>query len=111
MTEQEKAVAKAKEEGRAEAAAEAARGLAAAEFRAQAARRITNPEAALAVIDLAKLLKDGKPDTKAIAALVEQLAAVPAPPGKVPAGPRDPGSNGGNADWMGDQLRTIHGVR
>jgi flagellar biosynthesis/type III secretory pathway protein FliH len=101
MTEQEKAVATAREEGKAEAAAEHAQELAAAEFRAQAAGRVANPDAALAVLDLAKLLKDGKPDKKAIGALVEQLAAVPPPPGRVPAGPRD----GGNAN--GDLFRDI----
>ena len=106
MTEQEQAIANAKAEGKAEAAAEHARALAAAEFRAQAAGKITNPDAALAVLDLSKLVKDGKPDTTAIAAVVAQLAAVPPPPGHIPAGPRQPSPNGG--DWMGDQLRSIH---
>ena len=77
MTEAEKAIAKARDEGKAEAALEHAQELAAAEFRAQAAGKITNPDAALAVLDLAKLLKDGKPDKTAIGKLVEQLAAVP----------------------------------
>ena len=108
MTEVEKQVAKAREEGREEAAAEHARELAAAEFRAQAAGRITNPDAALAVLDLGKLVKDGKPDKAAIGKLVDQLAVVPPAPGKVPAGPRDPGGNG-NADWLGDAARKSHG--
>ncbi len=94
MTEQERAVAEAKAAGKAEAAQEAALKLAAAEFRARAKGRIVNPDAALKVLDLAKLLgKDGEPDTKAIDALVEELAAVPAPPpppGHVPPGPREP---------------------
>jgi hypothetical protein len=107
MTEQEQAIAAAKAEGKAEAAAEHARALAAAEFRAQAAGKITNPDAALAVLDLGKLVKDGKPDTAAIAAVVAQLAVVPPPPGHIPAGPRQPSPNGGG-DWMGDQLRSIH---
>jgi len=106
MTEQEQAIATAKAEGKAEAAAEHARALAAAEFRAQAAGKITNPDAALAVLDLGKLVKDGAPDKAAIAAVVAQLAVVPPPPGHIPAGPRQPSPNGG--DWMGDQLRSIH---
>ena len=99
MTEQEKAVAKAREEGKAEAAQSAALVMAAAEFRVQAAGKIGNPEAALAALDLARLVKDGQPDKTAIGALVEQLAAVPAAPGKVPAGPRDPGGEA-DPDWV-----------
>lgn len=95
MTDAEKAAA-----ARAEAEQAAALRLAAAEFRAQAAGRIANPDAALAVLDLARLIgKDGEPDKTAIGTLVEQLAVVPPPPGKVPAGPRDP-ANGGEADWV-----------
>jgi hypothetical protein len=94
MSEQEKAVATARDEGRAEARAEAARELAAAEFRHAATGKIADPDGALAIIDLAKLVTaDGQPDRKAIAAIVEQLAAVPQqqqPAGRVPAGPRQP---------------------
>ena len=57
------------------------------------------------MLDLAKLLKDGKPDKTAIGKLVEQLAAVPAAPGHIPAGPRDPG----NAN--GDLFRDIAAAR
>jgi hypothetical protein len=102
MTEQERAVATAKAEGRAEAAAEHARDLAAAEFRAKAAGRISDPAAALAVLDLDKLVKDGKPDEAAIGKLVDQLAVVPPTPGRVPPGPRQTGS--GDGDWLRDQL-------
>jgi hypothetical protein len=98
MTEQEKAVAKAREDGKAEAAQSAALVMAAAEFKVQAAGRIANADAALAALDLARLVKDGKPDTNAIGELVGQLAAVPPPPGRVPAGPRDPGSV--DKDWV-----------
>ncbi len=108
MSEAEKAVAKAREEGREEAAQDHARELAAAEFRAQAAGRISNPDAALAVLDLSKLVKDGKPDKTAIGKLVDQLAAVPPAPGKVPAGPRGEPGNGA-ADWLGDAARKSHG--
>ena len=100
MSEAEKAIAAAKEEGRAEAAAEHARQLAAAEFRAQSAGRIANPDAALAKLNLDTLVKDGKPDTKEITALVAQLAAVPPPPGKVPPGPRPGGESTEGRDWI-----------
>jgi hypothetical protein len=104
MTEQERAVAKAREEGKAEAAHAAALVVAAAEFRVQAAGKIADPEAALAVLDLTKLLDDkDHPDKAAIGKLVGQLAAVPPGPGHVPAGPRDPGANG-DRDWLRDQM-------
>jgi colicin import membrane protein len=99
MTDAEKAIAEAKAAGRAEAAQEANLKLAAAEFRAKAAGRIANPDAALAALDLTKLLgKNGEPDTAAITALVEQLAVVPPPPpapGYIPPGPREPAPPGG----------------
>ena len=105
MTEQEKLIAKAREEGKAEAAKESGLRLVAAEFRAQAAGRIANPDAALAVLDLSKLLgADGEPDKKAIGKLVEQLAVIPAPPGKVPTGPRGDPANG-NGDLFREVLR------
>jgi hypothetical protein len=105
MSDQEKALAAAKAEGRAEAAHEAALLVAAAEFRLAAKDRIVNPDAALAALDLAKLLDaHGKPDTKRIAALVDQLAAVPAPAGHIPAGPRQGSNNGASG---GDWLRTV----
>jgi hypothetical protein len=108
MTEQEKAVAAAREEGKAEAERAAALKLVAAEFRIAAAGKLANPDAALAALDLAKLLdpKSGEPDAKAIAALVDQLAVVPPPPGQIPAGPRVPVPA---AD--GDFIRQIRGPR
>lgn len=100
MTEQERAVAAAKAEGRAEAARDAGLLVAAAEFRAAAAGKIANPEAALAALDLSKLVGDNnEPDRKAIARLVEQLAAVPDPGGRVPPGARTPALNG-DTDWL-----------
>jgi hypothetical protein len=94
------AIAAAREQGRAEAAREAALRLAAAEFRAAATGRLANPDAALGVLDLSKLVKDGEPDKAAIGEVVDQLAAVPPPPGHVPAGPRSPGNDGGGGDWV-----------
>jgi hypothetical protein len=109
MTDAEKAIAEAKAAGRAEAAQEANLKLAAAEFRAKAAGRIANPDAALAALDLAKLLgKNGEPDTAAIAALVEQLAVVPPPPpapGYIPPGPREPSPPGGDETDFIRQIR------
>lgn len=109
MSEHDRAVNEAREQGRAEAAAEHARALAAAEFRAQAAGKIADPDAALELLDLAKLVKDGKPDTAAIAAAVGRLAAVPPPPGRIPPGPREPAGNGGR-DWLGDAARSAKGM-
>jgi hypothetical protein len=91
MTETDKAIAEAKEAGRNEAILTAGKRLAAAEFRAAAAGKITDPSAALEVLDLGKFVgDDGEPDTKAITGLVERLAAAlpPPPPGKVPPGAR-----------------------
>jgi len=93
MTDAEKAIADAREEGRASAAAEAAGRLAAAEFRAAAVGKLADPDAALEVLDLAKLVgEDGEPDRKAIAAVVDRLAQTPPANGggRVPAGPRQP---------------------
>jgi hypothetical protein len=105
MTDAEKALADARAEGKAEAAAEHARELAAAEFRVAAAGKIADPDAAIGKLNLDALVKDGKPDTAAIAALVGQLAVVPPPPGHVPAGPRQQPANG-DGDWLRDQMRS-----
>jgi hypothetical protein len=110
MSEADKALAKAKEQGRAEAERAANLKLAAAEFRAAAAGKIANPDAALTALDLTKLLDDktGEPDPKAIAKLVDQLAAVPPappPPGHVPTGPRTEPANG-DRDWLRTIART-----
>jgi hypothetical protein len=109
LTEQEKAVKAAREEGRTEALAAAGRQLAAAEFRYLAAGKIADPDAAVELIDLAKLVDDdGKPNRQAITALVDHLAALPqgqpGEPGRVPAGPRGtaPSSSG---DWIRDISR------
>lgn len=113
MTEQEKALAKARAEGRKEAEAEAALRLAAAEFRFAATGRIADPTAALDLIDKSKLLgANGEPDPKAIAAAVERLAGPVQEPnagpplGHVPAGPRAPASA-----HNGDFIRGVLGGR
>jgi hypothetical protein len=109
MTDAEKAIEAARAEGRAEAEKQAALRLVAAEFRIAATGKLANPDAALAALDLAKLLDGkGEPDTKAITALVDQLAAVPpAPPpgGHIPPGPRtEPPA--GDGDWLRQIRRT-----
>jgi hypothetical protein len=106
MTEQERAVAAARDEGRAEAAQAAALELAAEMFRTAAAGRIADPEAHLEMLDVGKLLRDGRPDRRKITALVDRLAAsvpaAPLPPGHVPAGPRAPAQDG---DWLRGIMR------
>jgi hypothetical protein len=98
MSETEKAIAQAKDEGRQEAVIAAGRRLAAAEFKAQAAGKIADPAAALELFDLSKFVgSDGEPDSAAIARLVERLTPAMAPPApKVPAGPRGDGSDNGD---------------
>ena len=110
MSDAERAIAAARDEGRAEANAAAARLLAAAEFRHLATGRITDPDAAIEMFDLDKLVKDGAPNKRAIAALVDRLAAVvpaaPPAPGHMPAGPRAPAAE---TDWLGAQVRAARG--
>src|SRR5215831_2247374 len=94
MSEQERAVAAAREDGRKEAA-RAAGLLAAAEFRALAAGKLADPGKMLEDDDLnlARYVNDqGEVDKRALGRMVERLAAQ-APqqaPGRVPAGPMGP---------------------
>ncbi len=106
MTETEKAIATAKDEGRAEALKQAGQRLALAEFRARAVGKLADPDAAVEYLDVAKFVKDdGEPDTDAIQAAVDKLAALvgkPAAP-NVPNGPRpDPGES----DWLRSVIKT-----
>jgi hypothetical protein len=104
MSGTEKAIAAARAEGKAEAESAAALVLVAAEFRAAAAGKLADPDAAIAVLDLSKLTKDGQPDKAAIAELVGKLATVPPAPGTIPAGPRStPSLDGG--DWIRQATR------
>lgn len=115
MTDQERAVAAAREEGRAEALTSAGKRLALAEFRASAAGKIPNIDALLKVMDPANLLgEDGEPDTQAIAAMVAEFAVKAdshangngngksdLPPGlSFPGGVRQPAET--NGDWLRD---------
>ena len=112
MSDQEKAVAKAHQEGRAEAEGEAARQLAAVQFQHAATGRLADPAAALDLIDVGKLLDEhGQPSPKAIAAAVDRLAG-PAPdpddpanannghqPPRIPGGVRQP-TPPDRGDWI-----------
>jgi hypothetical protein len=111
MTDQEKALAAAKDEGRKEAAKAAGVTLAAAEFRALAAGKLADPGRILGDgdLNLARYVDDqGNVDRKALEKLVERLAAAAAPvnaggPG-VPAGPRGAGQPG-DSDFLRSAMR------
>lgn len=103
MSDSERAIAEAKQAGRAEAASESARDLARARFDAFAVRR--NPtldekqlDGLVEYIDMSRFLgEDGRPDSKALAAAVERL--IPAPIPSVPGldlGARGPAATGGD---------------
>jgi hypothetical protein len=105
MSEQEKAVDAAREEGRRQAAHDAGLRVAAAEFRAAAAGRLGDVDAALEVLDLSAFVdEDGQVNRRRLTALVEKLAAaLPPGTGRVPAGPM------GNGPADGDFLRAALG--
>lgn len=107
MSDQEKAVAAARDEGRNEALTQAGKRLAAAEFRAAAAGKLQNADALLDVIDPTKFVgEDGEPNRELIEATVAKLAAGQsdskkddAPAGLVfPGGVREPAQD--NGDWL-----------
>lgn len=76
LSETEKAVAAARDEGRKEALTAASQKLARAELKAAAAGRM--PEAIIAALDVTQFLDDdGEPDTDAIAKFVEANAPAP----------------------------------
>ena len=107
MTDADKALAKARDEGRAEAQQAAGLRVAAAEFVAAATGKLADPTAALELLDLKRFVgPDGEVDSKALGQYVDKLtAALPAPAqpgGKVPAGARGPASDG---DFLGAMLR------
>jgi hypothetical protein len=111
MTDQEKAVEQAREEGRKLAARAAGVALAGAEFRALAAGKLADPAKMVedGDLNLGRFVDDdGNVDKRALGRLVERLASSAAPvqagPG-VPPGPRGNGQSG-----QDDFLRSImHG--
>lgn len=108
MTEQEKAVAEAKAQGRTEALAEAGSRLVDAEVRAAFAGRRVDVAALLQGLDRKAFLgDDGQPDTKAIAAWADQIA--PASAAGVPDLGQGARGNGGAGDDMNSRLRRAAG--
>jgi hypothetical protein len=106
MTDQEKAIEAARAAGKAEAVKDAGLRVAAAEFRALAAGKLADPEAALELLNLAPFVDDdGNVDKKALAAMVEKLAGQFAPAGlRIPGGAMGDGKPGGNDDFLRDVL-------
>jgi hypothetical protein len=99
MTDQEKAVAEAKAEGRATALRELATKLLEAEVRAQAATRLADPADAVHLLELDGMLADdGTFDAKAIGSALDELVKAkpylaktngPGPGARPPQGARD----------------------
>jgi hypothetical protein len=81
----EKALQAARDEGRAEAFKAVGLRVAAAEFRAVAAGKLADPDAALEVLDLSRFVGDeGEVDLAGLTTIVDKLAA---PPCTDPDGP------------------------
>lgn len=112
MTDAEKAVAKAKEEGRTEALAAANERLLKAEVRAVAAGKLADPSDAIRFLDLGdfKVDDDGNVDTKVIGKAIDHLLKekpylAPGKTGK-PSGSGDGGPRGGSGQpTMNDIIR------
>lgn len=106
MSEQEKAVATAKEEGKTEARRESALRLVDAEVRAAAAGRKVDVDALLEGLDRTRFVDDdGEPDTKGISAWLDKLAPKD---GRVDLGQGARGGSGNGAD-MNAMLRQAAG--
>jgi len=108
MTDADKALAKARDEGKAEAQQAAGLKVAAAQFLAEAKGKLADPAKALAQLDLRRYVgDDGEVDSKGLGTLVDDLvASLGAPaqaPGKMPAGARGAAHDGG--DWLGNLVR------
>jgi len=89
MTDQEKALADARAEGRAAAVKEGGLRLAEAEFRVLAAGKLADPSATLELLDLSRFVNDdGEVDKDAMAKLVDKLIAQMPAAGRIPSGPQ-----------------------
>lgn len=120
MTDQEKAVAEARAEGRKEALATATDRLLRAEIKA-AGSKLADPGDAVAHLrdagDLGRFLSDdGEVDTKAISSAIDDLVkakpylAATAKPGALPGGGAKPSSNGQSMDdWLRGEAQTKRG--
>lgn len=111
MTEAEKAVAAAKEEGRKEATLEANRRIVASEVKAAAGGKLSDPGDAAALLgDLDRFIVKGEVDTKAIAAAIDELvkskpylaAAGGKKPAALPGGGKSEAASGSS---FNDELR------
>lgn len=92
MTDQEKAVAEAKEAGKVEGLKSAGLLIAAAEFKAIAAGRLADPDEVLTLLDLSRFVKDdGTIDKRALTSVVEKLVKQLGQP-RIPAGPQSDGA-------------------
>lgn len=101
MSEQERAIAEARDQARNEALAEANRRIVAADVKAAAAGKLTNPALAVRLLDLDQFEVDseGNTDVEAISTAIDGLlqtdpylaaGATPRPPGDGGGGPRGP---------------------
>lgn len=85
MTDQERAVAEARDQAMAEVRAEMAGGLVAAEFKAASVAAGLDPDAFADGVDVGKFLTDeGRPDTDAISAFVARFKPAPVEEPKFP---------------------------
>lgn len=114
MSDQERAVAEAKAEARAEVLTQANQRLLRAEVRAAAAGKLADPDDALGLLDLPSFMDDdGEINTKAIKSAIDKLVSskpyLSARPGN---GSGEGGARGGNANTepsMDDWLRAKAG--
>lgn len=117
MTDQEKAVAAARNEGRAEALREAAMALVDAEVKIAANGRQTDVESLLEGLDRTRFIDDdGRPKTDAIKAWVEKVAPAAETTGAPPAFDLGQGARGRqsmplNGDPLERALKDAVGVR
>ncbi len=94
LSESERAVAEARQQGRQEAAVEAGKRLARAEIRAAAAGKGLDVADLLEDLDLSRFVgEDGEPDDKAISKAITRWAAI-SPPSARPRGAVDQGARG-----------------
>lgn len=102
MTETERAVAEAEERGRAAERVALGQRLVRAEFRAQAAGKVSNLDELLDDLNLAKFIdEDGEPDAKAIAKAVARFTPTePTEDTSRQPGPRPDLSQGGSRNHM-----------
>lgn len=113
QSEQEKAIAAAKAEGRTEALSTANERLLKAEVKAAAAGKLADPDDAVRMLDLDDfdVADDGSVDTKAIKSAIDSLVkdkpylAAGTKPGALPGGGAKPSEGQSMDDWLRKQAR------